>query len=111
MWMCIVLAMYNIIALRKPELSELMERVCVDAGAKWHAIGLQLGMPNGTLQMIDSDGRGRVKQCCREMFDEWLRDNPNATWRRLIEVLCTAAVGKNVLTMQLCEWLNAPFSK
>ena len=98
------------IALKRPELSELMEHVCVDAGVKWHAIGLQLGIPNGTLQMIDSDGRGRVKQCCREMFDEWLRENPNATWRRLIEVLCTASVGKNVLAMQLCEWLDAPFS-
>ena len=85
-----------------------MERVSVDAGVKWHAIGLQLGIPNGKLKMIDSDYRGRAEDCCREMFDEWLRSNPDATWRRVIEVLCTAAVGKNVLAMQLCEWLNAP---
>jgi len=94
--------------IRKPELPELMERVCPDAGVRWHAIGLQLGIPNGTLQMIDNDGRGRVRECCREMFDEWLNNHPNATWRQLIDVLCSAAVGKNVLAMQLCEWLGAP---
>lgn len=90
-------------------MSELMEKVYVDAGVKWHAIGLQLGIPNGKLQMIESDCRGRAQNCCREMFDEWLSNDPNATWRRLIEVLCTAAVGKNVLAMKLCEWLKAPF--
>ncbi|XP_065902130.1 uncharacterized protein [Dysidea avara] len=95
-------------ALRKPELAELMEKVCPEAGVRWHAIGLQLGIPNGTLQMIDNDGRGRVRDCCREMFDEWLNVNPNATWRQLINVLCSAAVGKNVLAMQLCEQLGAP---
>jgi len=97
------------IALKRPELSELMERVCKEAGVKWHAIGLQLGIPNGELQMIDNDCRGRAQQCCREMFDAWLNKDPNATWRRVVEVLCTAAVGKNVLAMQLCEWLDAPF--
>jgi len=34
--------------------------------------------------------------------------NTNATWRQLINVLCSAAVGKNVLAMQLCDWLEAP---
>ena len=103
-----VVILHNI-ALRKPELPELMERVCVDAGVKWHAMGLQLGIPNGQLQMIENDCRGRVQECCREMFDTWLSTNPDATWRRLIQVLCTAAVGKNVLAKQLCEWLEAPF--
>ena len=103
--------MYKIIldaAMQKPKLAELMERVCPEAGVRWHAIGLQLGIPNGTLQMIDNDGRGRVRDCCRMMFDEWLSVNTNATWRQLINVLCSAAVGKNVLAMQLCDWLEAP---
>ena len=103
-----VVTLHNI-ALRKPELPELMERVCVDAGVKWHAMGLQLGIPNGQLQMIESDCRGRVQECCREMFNTWLSTNYDATWRKLIQVLCTAAVGKNVLAKQLCEWLEAPF--
>ena len=97
------------IALRKPQLPELMDRVSVDAGAKWCHIGVQLGLPNGKLQIINDTHNGQPQDCCMEMFDEWLNTDRNATWRKLINVLCRPAVGKNVLAMQLCEWLDAPF--
>ena len=95
--------------MKRPELSELMDRIYPKAGVKWHAIGLQLGIPNSKLQIIDSNARGNIEHCCREMFDEWLSEYCDATWRRLIEVLCKNSVREHVLAVQLCKWLDAPF--
>lgn len=49
------------------------------------------------------------KTCQREMFKEWLRKNPNASYQQLVDALC--AVEENSVADKICKkygrWLSS----
>ena len=57
--------------------------------SKWHDLGLELleQEDEETLNQIKSDNPKDVNECCKEMFQLWLRKCSTATWHQLIQAL------------------------
>ena len=51
----------------------------------------------GTLDEIQINNTSNASDCCKEMFQLWLRRCPNASWDRLISALKVPIIGLNSL--------------
>ena len=49
----------------------------------WKEVGLKLGLEKYELDRIDRDCRGQTIDCKREMFDYWLRIDPQPSWEKV----------------------------
>ena len=70
----------------KPELKDL---VLVQT-TKWYNLGLQLGIKDTELDVIDENNPKDIDACKRKMFQTWLRITPNPSYQQLVEALKTA---------------------
>jgi len=52
----------------------------------WFSLGIQLDIKPCTLKSIQCSGLSQ-DNCRQEMFDIWLRSDPNASWEVLIDAL------------------------
>lgn len=55
----------------------------------WYTLGLQLGIKTHTLRDIQQNNGLSPDNRRQEMFDVWLRSDPNASWEKLIGALET----------------------
>ena len=81
---------------KKPPIKELQNIVTPYYAASWKEIGLQLGIPKGILQTIETNFQTDVEKCCAEMFMEWLDTDVTASWGKLIQIVYSPAVTKIV---------------
>ena len=90
----------------RPDIKELQERVRT---VKWHALGIQLGLENRTLEAIAKQYVNNVEDCRRTMFSTWLSTMPNhkGTRRELLQALRSAAVAEN----NMADEYQRPFQK
>ena len=60
-----------------------------EVSSKWHDLGLELleKEDEERLNEIKKNNPGDVSECCKEMFQLWLRKCTNATWNQLIQAL------------------------
>ena len=77
--------------LKFPELKDLV--VALRDLVECHALGLQLGLPESTLKLIDKHHDS--KDHLRMMLSEWLQFDPEATWEKLATAL--SKIGKNAI--------------
>ena len=56
--------------------NEVIPTVC----PLWREVGRQLHLKTSILDEIDEDCRGRVRRCCTRMFEEWLKEDTEASW-------------------------------
>ena len=68
---------------------------------EWYDLGLQLGVENAELEVIQKNKIGDLRACRREMFKAWLRINPNPSFQQLVEALL--AVGETSEADRLCK--------
>ena len=80
--------------LKKPELKDLVLAV-KDVG-KWHDLGLQLGLPEPKLALID---KHPVEDRLRMMLSEWLQFDPEASWEKLATAL--NKLGQNAIASNI----------
>ena len=73
-----------------PELKDLV--IALRELVECHALGLQLGLPESTLKLID---KHPVEDHLRIMLSEWLQYDPEASWEKLATAL--SKIGKNVI--------------
>ncbi|XP_064385938.1 uncharacterized protein LOC135334611 isoform X3 [Halichondria panicea] len=66
----------------------------------WRKLGITLGLPHGTIQVIDKDHR-TITDCFTAMLREWLMISPNPTWFELVEALRSPTVHLNVLADEI----------
>ena len=61
------------------------EEACI----KWYDLGLELLEPEdgGKLNVILHSNHRDLRECCRQMFQLWLQNCPDATWEHLIQAL------------------------
>ena len=73
----------------RPALKLLNKHVRKDVSTKWHDLGLELleQEDEEKLNEIKSNNPSDVGECCKEMFQLWLRKSTNATWNQLIQAL------------------------
>ena len=60
----------------------------------WYELGLQLGVEDAELEVIEKDNRGDLQACRRKMFRAWLRITPNPSYQQLAEALMAVGEGK-----------------
>ena len=85
---------------QKPDLKDLSEEL-VDISEKWHDLGLQLELKEGTLKAIESNYPKNAQGCLREMLSKWLDVEPRATWHTLCAALRSRSVGAETLASKL----------
>ena len=84
-------------AVQRPTVNELV-REC--STADWHQLGRHLGIDMHILRDIDLDYQ-RVDRKRSEMFDSWLRSNPDASWEHVITAL--EDMGEIVLVGEIAQ--------
>ena len=73
----------------RPALKLLNKHVRKEVSSKWHDLGLELleQEDEEKLNEIKKNNPSDVSECCKEMFQLWLRKCTNATWNQLIQAL------------------------
>eukprot|EP00731_Ephydatia_muelleri_P014968 Em0008g688a len=86
-----------------PNLGDLMNDVAAVIPAKWRLVGVQLKLPNGTLDEIQAQNAGCILSF-EQVIAKWrsLETSPY-TWKTMINALCSPAVGE----VKLANKLNA----
>ena len=86
-------------------MADLMNDVASVIPAEWRAVGIQLGLSSDTLDGIKSNNAGSPKACLNsfeEVISLWKRLGPRPfTWRTIVDVLRTQAIGHTALANQL----------
>ena len=78
-----------------PLLKDLQNHVTPNYAARWRMIGTQLGLPSGTLDIIEYNNRDRAEPCCNAILKKWLEVDPSASWEKLFEVIESPAVSSD----------------
>ena len=73
-------------------------RVCV---VNWVYLAILLGLEMSTVKMIEANHPGRVRECCVEMFKEWLQRDGTASWSKLVAALRHPTISKESLAARL----------
>ena len=51
--------------------------------SEWIELAYAMGYSPGDVDAIQKDNSS-VKLCCQNLFSNWLKTNPDATWRKLL---------------------------
>ena len=54
---------------------------------EWYNLGLQLGLTESVLDIIDKDDGRDSSTCKRKMFSKWLSSNKDASYLDLVDAL------------------------
>ena len=81
----------------KPQMKDLVLIKTV----KWYNLGLQLGIEDTELDMIEQNNPKEIDACKRRMFKAWLRITPSPSYQQLVEALQT--VGETSEADHLCK--------
>ena len=68
---------------------------------EWYNIGLQLGVEDAELKVIQQNYPRDTEACKREMFSAWLKKTSSPPYQQLVEAL--RAVGENREANRLCK--------
>ena len=60
--------------------------------ADWKMIGILLGLPSATLDIIEHDNHYKAIECCNQMWIRWLQVDTTASWGKLFTVIDSPAV-------------------
>lgn len=88
-----------------PQLIELCAEVKIE---KWFLLGLQLKLDEGTLYDIRNDQAFPTEEDKRQrMFEKWLKEDKDATNRKLLQALRTKVIGENATAEKYETMLRA----
>ncbi len=85
-------------------LSKVLD-LLISASIKWFVLGLQLGVSESHLKVIEQDHRiDGIEVCLRKMISLWLSMiNPRPSWEGLVAALEKPSVGMFVLAKGIRE--------
>ena len=70
-----------------PLLEDLHQHFTSQYAVEWKVIGTLLGLPSGTLDIIEHDNMWSVTHCCNAMLKKWLEVDPTASWNKLFAAI------------------------
>ena len=73
-------------------LKDLWEHITPNYAANWKEIGVLLDLIPGELRTIQSTNPVNLKWCCNQMLEMWLDVDPQATWKKVFDVLESPAL-------------------
>ncbi|XP_065915924.1 protein NLRC3-like [Dysidea avara] len=85
----------SVTATSTPLLKGLHSLITPRYAAHWRVVGTQLGLPIGTLDIIEQDNVYRSVPCCNDMWSKWLKMDPSASWEKLFKVIESPAVSSD----------------
>ena len=75
-----------------PSLRDLYQYITPQYAADWNVIGILLGLPSGTLDIIEHDHVHKATHCCNAMLKKWLEMDTTASWEKLFTAIESPAV-------------------
>jgi len=69
---------------KKPKIKDIHNHLIPKWAPRWKELGIQLGIDQHLINIIEYDHRNDCKSCCIEMFTKWLDSNPTASWEDII---------------------------
>ena len=63
---------------------------------KWKQIGIQLEIPQSTLETIQQKCKDDPEEAFLQMINEWLKQITEPSWSDIVEALKSRSVGKNI---------------
>ena len=78
--------------LSKPLVLPKLKDLVLVQTKEWYDLGLQLGVEDTDLDVIQSNNPQNLRACRREMFKAWLKMTPTPTYQQLVDALM--AVGE-----------------
>ena len=91
------------VATNKPKLDDLNRVVRPKVARKWRDLGIELlsVVENGVeqLDIICENNPRDVEACCTKMFQFWLNNANDASWKKMVEAV--TIIGHNVLAEDL----------
>ena len=77
-------------------------------GLKWHDLGIELLDPDDVeeLDKIKAQYPQDLNECCKAMFQLWLRKQPDASWNQLIEALRQPGIELDTLASKVQQMLQ-----
>ena len=79
---------------------EVFERL-VGVSVQWRELGGALGLDQDTLSAIDTNHRGNVQVCLREMLTKRLQSGGPLSWRVLCDCLRSPTVRRNDVAAEI----------
>ncbi|XP_065886389.1 protein NLRC5-like [Dysidea avara] len=89
-----------------PTQRDLQRHVTPRYAVDWREIGVELGLSDAKLRAIRKDNPHSAKDCCNEMFSEWLRVDMTASWEKLFTAIESPAVSSGPVRGQVEPKLN-----
>ena len=77
----------NLITSSSPHSGPQLKDLVLVRAVEWYDLGLQLGVENAELKVIQKNNPGDLRARRREMFEAWLRIAPNPSYQQLVEAL------------------------
>ena len=72
----------------RPTLKDLQHWITPQYAPCWRELGIQLGVTNETLSIIQEDSPHSVTKRCNAMLTKWLEvDDTSASWRKLFTAI------------------------
>ena len=59
----------------------------LEVAPEWYSLGLQLGLTENMLNVIEKDDGRDSSTCRRKMFSKWLSSNKDASYTGLVDAL------------------------
>ena len=92
---------YQYVLSTNPAVTPQLKDLVLVQVTEWYDLGLQLGVEDEELDVIDRNNPGNLKACRREMFKAWLRISSSPAYQQLVEALI--AVGDVKEADKLCK--------
>ena len=80
----------------KPRLKDLCQHITPRYAAQWKLMGTLLGLPSGSLDIIQYDNHDKAEPCCNDMLKKWLQEDTTASWGKLFTVIESPAVSCSI---------------
>ena len=78
-----------------PLLKDLYAHITPNYAAHWKVIGILLGLPSGTLDIIRHRNYDKSEHCCNAVLKKWLVEDSSASWGKLLKVIESPAVSSS----------------
>ena len=81
-------------------------RILEDVCTKWKNIGTLIGLTAGRLNIIEVDRHDKPEDCCREVFDDWLKQGDQGSYPMTWDSMCTLLEDLNFIktAKEIGEW-------
>ena len=80
---CELIYMYTLLIV-KPKLRDLIR---LEVAPEWFSLGLELGVTENALNIIEKDHEKDVSTCMRKMFSKWLSSTKDPSYSGLVDAL------------------------